>query len=67
MGDCCGTCTRCHACKYIVIGAIVLVTAQYWPMYIWHVLGAVLILKGLLKWVKPNCPHCEPMPKKGKK
>ncbi|MBI3035703.1 hypothetical protein HYY71_05265 [Candidatus Woesearchaeota archaeon] len=69
MGDCCcGMCAKCHAGKYIVLGAVVLLTAQYWPDYIWHVLGALLVVKGVLKLVKPNCPHCEAMPaKKGKK
>ena len=69
MGECCcGACSKCHACKYVVIGAVVLLTAIYWPDKIWHVLGGLLILKGLLKWVMPNCSHCKPMPaKKGKK
>ena len=61
MGTTChdGFCAQCGARKYIIIGIIVLVTAIYWQPYIWHVLGVILILKGLLKWAKPSCPHCE--------
>ena len=70
MGDdcCCGMCTKCHAAKYIVVGLILLAN-QYWLKWdIWVVIGVLLVLKGVLKMVKPNCPHCEPMPaKKGKK
>ncbi|MEK6872574.1 MAG: hypothetical protein AABW90_01000 [Nanoarchaeota archaeon] len=61
-----GVCSKCFAGKYIVIGIIVLVTAIYSIQYIWHVIGSLLILKGLLKWVKPFCLHCEPE-KKGRK
>ena len=64
---CCGACTKCHAGKHIVVGAIVLATAVYWPDKIWHVLGGLLILKGVLKFAMPNCSHCQPMAKKGKK
>ena len=55
-----GVCSKCSSGKYIITGIIVLVTAIYWIQYIWHIIGAMLILKGLLKWVKPFCPHCEP-------
>ena len=69
MGDdcCCGACAKCHAAKYVVVGAVVLATAVYWPDKIWHVLGGLLILKGVLKMAMPNCGHCQPMAKKGKK
>ena len=63
-----GACAKCWAGKYIILGIILLVTAMYWPAYIWHVLGVVLILKGLLKWSMPACSHCQAMPmKKAKK
>ena len=66
---CCGgVCGRCWAAKYIVVGVVVVLTAQYWAKYIWHVLGALLILKGILKLAMPNgCGHCAPEMKKGKK
>ena len=70
MGQCCdGVCGKCHATKYIVVGVVVLVTAWKWPMYIWHVLGALLVLKGVAKLAMPGgCGHCSEMPmKKGKK
>ena len=64
-----GVCGKCMGGKFIVIGAVVLVTAWRWPQYIWHVLGGLLILKGLMKMAMPNgCGHCSAeMPKKGKK
>ena len=69
MADCCcGMCTKCHASKYIVVGLVLLANQLYLKWDIWVVIGALLVLKGVLKLVKPNCPHCEPMPmKKGKK
>ena len=62
-----GACAKCWAAKFIVMGVVVLVTAIYWIDYIWHVLGILLILKGVLKLAKPTCLHCEPEMKKGKK
>lgn len=61
-----GVCSRCFAGKYIVFGIILLVTAIYWMQYIWHVIGVLLILKGVFKFIMPFCPHCEPE-KKGKR
>ncbi len=65
-----GVCSKCWGGKYIVIGAVVFVTAWKWPMYIWHVLGVLLVLKGVMKLAMPNgCGHCAAeMPvKKGRK
>ena len=63
-----GACAKCWGAKYIVLGIVVLVTAVYQIEYIWHVLGVLLILKGILKLVMLTCSHCEPMSiKKGKK
>lgn len=63
-----GACAKCWAWKYIVIGVVVLLTAMYWIGYIWHVIGVLLILKGLMKMAMPMCPHCGSMPmKKGKR
>ena len=71
MGEpCCdGVCSKCSGAKYIVTGLIVLLTVMYWPLRIWHVLAVLLILKGLVKLVKPTCGHCqaEAPVKKGKK
>ena len=71
MGETCcdGVCSKCWSTKYIVVGAVVLLTAIYWPGYIWHVLGALLVLKGVVKMAMPQgCGHCASMPaKKGKK
>ena len=62
-----GVCSKCWAAKYIVIG-LVLIANQYWFGWdIWVVLGTLLVLKGVLKLVKPTCPHCEEPMKKGKK
>ena len=62
-----GVCAKCSAGKFIVVGVAVLLTAIKWPDKIWHVLGALLILKGLIKWAMPSCGHCQPEMKKGKK
>jgi len=64
-----GACSKCWAGKFVITGIIVLVTAMYWPMYIWHVLGILLIVKGIMKWSMPGCGHCQSsMPaKKAKK
>jgi len=63
-----GVCGKCWGAKFIVIGAVVLLTAMYWPDYIWHVLGVLLILKGIMKLAMPMCSHCQPSEmKKGKK
>ena len=67
--NCEGMCAKCMSGKLIVIGAVVLLTAVYWPMYIWHVLGVLLIVKGVMKMAMPSCGHCSsdmPM-KKGRK
>lgn len=61
-----GVCGKCWGAKFIVAGAVVLGTAIYWPDKIWHVLGALLILKGVMKLAMPMCGHCQPE-KKSKK
>jgi len=70
MGQCCdGVCSKCWGIKYIVIGVVIFVTAWKWQMYIWHVLGVLLVLKGAMKLAMPmGCGHCSEMTaKKGKK
>ncbi len=70
MGMVChdGICSRCWGIKYIVIGVVVFVTAWKWPNYIWHVLGVLLVLKGVIKLAMPmGCGHCSEPSKKGKK
>lgn len=63
-----GVCSKCWGSKYIVVGIVVLLTAVYWPAYIWHVLGILLILKGIMKLAMPKgCGHCQSEAKKGKK
>lgn len=64
-----GYCAKCWGGKLVVVGVVVLATAIYWPGYIWHVLGVLLILKGLMKFAMPHCPDCKPESgmKKGKK
>ena len=63
-----GVCSKCWGTKFLVIGIVVLLTAIYWPMYIWHVLGVLLILKGVMKLAMPmGCGHCQPEMKKSKK
>jgi len=72
MGESCccgGVCAKCHGAKWLVAGILVLlnVYALKWEWGLF--LGALLILGGLVKMVKPSCGHCD-MPaaaKKGKK
>lgn len=53
-----GVCSKCHAGKLLFLGVLVLLNSV-WSIIAWDVfIGAVLILGGLLKLVKPICPHC---------
>jgi len=54
-----GVCHKCFAWKLIAIGAIIVSVRIYTTWDIWVVLGAILILKGVLHLAKPKCPHCE--------
>lgn len=60
-----GVCMKCHGAKKLVLGVLVLAWALWWPMLDWRlVLGALLVLMGLLKMVKPMCGHCGPEKKR---
>ena len=69
MSCCDDVCKKCHSAKILVFGAVVLAVALWWPGYIWHALGVLVILKGLISLAKPNgCGHCDmPAPVKKKK
>ncbi len=65
-----GTCGRCHAGMMIIVGALLLLNAYVWPKWLgidgWVMFaGVLLVLKGILSWLKPTCPHWE-MPSKKK-
>ena len=62
-----GICNKCCSAKLIVIGIIVVVVRLYTALDIWVVLGALLILKGLLHMIKPTCGHVEAKPVSKKK
>ena len=62
-----GVCAKCCGAKFIVIGAVVLFSAMYWPDRIWHVIGLLLIIKGGMKLIMPTCGHCSEETKKSKK
>ena len=52
-------CGKCHGGVMLVVGIVILVVAIQWPRNIWHVIGVLLILKGLLVMAKPDgCGHC---------
>ena len=63
-----GVCSKCWGVKLIVLGAI-LIANQLWFKWSWWVLiGALLILKGIMKLAMPmGCGHCQPEMKKGRK
>ncbi len=65
-GNCCdGVCGKCHAVMKVVLGGLVLLNIYVWPKWIgnvdnWLAFFAVLfIIKGVIKFVMPNCPHCK--------
>tara|TARA_Y100000310_G_C20499464_1_gene723217 strand:- start:720 stop:914 length:195 start_codon:yes stop_codon:yes gene_type:complete len=62
-----GVCSKCKSIKLLVIGIIILVTAMYYSTYIWHVIGGIFILKGILFLAKPAGCDCGPTTTKGKK
>ncbi len=52
----------------LVTGIVVLAVAVWQPRYIWHTLGVLIILKGLMHLAKPNgCGHCDMPAASGKK
>ncbi|GEM_PF-5811462 len=60
-----GVCARCHGGKKLVLGVLVLAWALLKPDLDWRlVLGALLVLMGILKMVKPMCGHSMPDKKK---
>ncbi len=75
-GGCCDNiCDKCRAGKLVIGGALVLLNIYVWPKWTdwpngWFAFIAVLlIIKGVVKFVMPSCPHCKvgAMPaKKGK-
>ncbi len=71
-GGCEGMCGRCRACTKVVGGALVLLNAFVWPKWGvdaltpgaaltgWLSFIAVLaMLKGVVKFIMPGCPHCK--------
>ncbi len=64
-----GMCSKCKGGFKIVLGLLVLANVNYLMWSWWTFLGAVLILAGIAKWIRPCCPHCEmcEMPMKKRK
>ena len=65
-----GYCGKCHGSKWIVLGLILILVRWYYPQWdIWIVLGALILLKGIMKLAMPSCSHCGPSMsmKKGRK
>jgi len=65
MGE--GVCHQCFAWMLIAVGAILVLVTVYTTWNIWIVIGALFIIKGILKLAKPMCPHCEVKPTGKKK
>jgi len=54
-----GTCSKCHAGKLLVLGVLVLLNSV-WDIVSWGIfIGVILLLVGVLKLLKPVCPHCQ--------
>ena len=70
-----GMCKRCHGQSTLVFGALMLLNAFVWPMWLgidgWvSFVAALLVLKGFLLLVLPpckSCMACKEEPAKGKK
>lgn len=60
-----GVCGKCRAVMKVVLGGLVLLNIYVWPMWKggfdqWIQFFAVLvIIKGVLKFIMPGCPHCK--------
>jgi len=65
MGE--GVCHKCFAWMLIAVGATLILVTVYTTWNIWIVIGALLVLKGILKLAKPMCAHCEGKPAVKKK
>lgn len=53
-----GMCNKCRGGMWAVLGLLVLANA-YWSVLGWAwFVGRALVLKGVMKLVKPNCGHC---------
>lgn len=69
-GGCCdGMCGKCRAGKFVIGGALILANAFLGP---WKVtansdsltnwvafFAALIIVKGVVNFVMPTCPHCK--------
>ncbi|MBI2668699.1 hypothetical protein HYX14_02545 [Candidatus Woesearchaeota archaeon] len=64
MGMCYhGMCGKCHGVMKLVVGALLLLNAFVWPLWLgidgWVAYVAVLmVLGGFIKLVMPTCGHC---------
>lgn len=73
MGEHGEVCAKCRAGKLVILGALVLLNIYVWPKWIggidqWLAFFAVLlIIKGVIKFVMPYCPHCKPEMPSGRK
>ncbi len=66
-------CTRCRSIVTIVLGALILINAYWWPRWVgidnWIAFfGALTLIGGVITYLKPTC-GCEShsAPVKGKK
>lgn len=48
---------KCMASKLLIAGIILILTRLYTSWDIWVVIGSLLVIKGILLFVMPNC-HC---------
>ena len=52
-----GMWSKCYGSKWFIIGLIFLINA-YWPFADWWMLiGWLLVISGVMKWIMPHCGH----------
>ena len=61
----CDCTTQFKAMKMLVFGVILILVRLYTLWDIWVVLGTLLVIKGVLLLIMPNC-KCQTKPKKKK-
>jgi len=54
-----GMCSKCWGLMKLVLGLLILGNVYYLKWDWFTFIGSLLVLMGLVKMVKPACPHCK--------